>query len=80
MPKNKDASQISAECVKHLRTESKRRERRHQARLHKEVRRQRVVLRGELGGRRPPEWQVQQRAILKITAEEQPQAETSETR
>jgi hypothetical protein len=45
-----------------------------QDRLHEERRRQRKVLRNELGGRRPPEWQVRQRAILKITAEEQPQA------
>jgi hypothetical protein len=63
----------SVECDEHRQAEIKRRERRHQARLHKEVRRQRVVLRNELQGRRPPEWQVQQRAKLKITADDQSQ-------
>jgi hypothetical protein len=71
MPKNKDLSRSSVECDDHVRAEIKRRVRRHQARLQKEVRRQREVLRNELGGRRPPEWRVQQRAILKIMSEDQ---------
>jgi hypothetical protein len=72
MPKNRYEYPSSVECEKHLRAGFKRRERRHQAQLHKEVRRQRAVLRDELHGR-PPEWQVQQRATLKIAADDHSQ-------